>query len=264
MEVPRHAPAFLSMRNVSVARGDNTVLHDISLEIGAHELVAILGPNGCGKSTLLQTITCQRYPLVREGLHFQIFGREHWDLSELRKHLGVVATELPGERTPRTLGRDAILSGFFFSSTIWPHQHVTPEMVERAEEILHLLEVSHLRDKPVGEMSAGEMKRIMIGRALVHRPAVLLLDEPSNGLDLKAQWELRQTLRRLAQHGTGMLLITHHLSDIPPEMDRVIFMREGHLVADGSKRELLSYEQLGALFQVEVEVSERNGVYHAW
>lgn len=252
------------MQNVSVTRGEVTVLHEISLHIGAQDHVAILGPNGCGKSTLLQTLTCQRYPLVRDGSYLRIFGRENWDVSELRQHLGVVASELPGERTPSTRGRDAVLSGFFASSTLWPHQYVTPAMAERTEEILVMLDVVHLRDKPVGEMSSGETRRIMIGRALVHRPQVLLLDEPSNGLDLAAQWELRHTMRRLAHQGIGILLITHHISDILPEMDHVVMMRQGRIVADGRKTDLLTPDRLRALFQVDVELTERNGFYHAW
>ncbi len=258
------SPAFIEMRNISVARGEAIVLHDISLRIGPLEHIAILGPNGCGKSTLIQTLTCQIYPLVREESHLRIFGRERWDLSELRRHLGVVAAELPGERTPQTSGRDAVISGFFSSSTLWPHFRITPEMVQRADEILHLLEVEHLRDKPVGEMSAGETKRILIGRALVHRPQILLLDEPSNALDMAAQWELRHTLRGLAQRGTGILLVTHHLSDILPEIDRVVMMRNGRIVADGSKGELLTAPRLRDMFGVNVEVGERNGFYHAW
>lgn len=255
---------FLEMQNVSIARGESAVLHDISLHVAGNEHIAILGPNGCGKSTLLQTITCRLYPLVRNGSSLRIFGCEQWDLNELRRHLGMVVTELPGERTPRTHGRDAVLSGFFSSSTLWPHQHITPEMIERADETLELLEATHLRDKPVGEMSSGETRRIMIGRALVHRPQVLLLDEPSNGLDLAAQSELRHTLRRLAQHGTGILLITHHISDILPEMDRVVLMRQGRIVADGPKSDLLTRDRLRALFQVDVELTERDGFYHAW
>lgn len=255
---------FLEMQHISVARSEVTVLHDISLHIGAQEHVAILGPNGCGKSTLLQVITGQRYPLRQDGARMWILGREQWDLSELRRHLGIVATELPGERTPRTRGREAVLSGFFSSSTLWPHQHITPEMIERAEEILALLEATHLRGRPIGEMSSGEVRRIMIGRALVHRPQVLLLDEPSNGLDLAAQWELRHTLRRLAMRGTGILLITHHIADILPEMDRVVLMRHGRIVADGRKADVLTRERLSALFQVDVELTERYGFYHAW
>ncbi len=260
----KDSPAFIEMRNISVARGDAIVLHDISLRIGPQEHIAILGPNGCGKSTLIQTLTCQRYPVVRKGSHLQIYGRERWDLTELRRHLGVVASELPGERTPHTSGRDAVISGFFSSSTLWPNLHVTPRMEERADEILHLLDVEHLRNKPIGQMSAGETKRILIGRALVHRPEVLLLDEPSNTLDLAAQWELRHTLRRLAQEGTGLLLVTHHLSDIIPEIERVVMMRNGRIAADGSKRELLTPSRLRELFGVDVEIVERNGFYHAW
>lgn len=255
---------FLEMKNISVARGDSIVLHDLSLRVGSHEHIAILGPNGCGKSTLIRTLTCQLYPMVREGSSLRIFGREHWDLTELRRHLGVVASELPGERTPFTSGRDAVLSGFFSSSTLWPNLHVTARMITRTEEVLHLLEAEHLRDKPVGEMSAGETRRIMIGRALVHDPEVLLLDEPSNGLDLAAQWELRHTLRRLARQRTGILLVTHHLSDILPEMDRVVMMRDGRIAADGPKAELLVPARLREIFGVDVEIVERAGFYHAW
>ncbi len=258
------SPAFIEMRNISVARGDAIVLHDISLRIGPQEHIAILGPNGCGKSTLIQTLTCQRYPIVWEESHLRIFGRERWDLTELRRHLGVVAAELPGERTPYTSGRDAVISGFFSSSTLWPNLHVTPQMVERADEVLHLLEVEHLRNKSVGHMSAGETKRILIGRALVHRPQILLLDEPSNTLDLAAQWELRHTLQRLAQQGTGILLVTHQLSDILPEIERVVLMRHGRIAADGTKSELLTASRLRELFGVDVELAERNGFYHAW
>ncbi len=264
MEMELDPSLFIEMRNISVARGDAVVLHDISLRVGQQEHIAILGPNGSGKSTLIQTLTCQRYPLVQEGSYLRIFGGERWDVSELRRYLGVVTAELPGQRTPSTTGRDVVLSGFFSSSTLWPHFHVTHAMLERAEEILHLLDVESLRNKPVGKMSAGEAKRIMIGRALVHRPKILLLDEPSNGLDIAAQWELRGTMRKLAQQGTGILLITHNLSDILPEIDRVVMMQSGRIVADGPKAELLTAERLRQLFGVEVELSERNGFYHGW
>ena len=264
MEAELDSSLFIEMKNISVARGDAIVLHDISLRVGQQEHISILGPNGCGKSTLIQTLTCQRYPLVRKDSHLRIFGRERWDLTELRQHLGIVATELPGERTPYTTGRDSVVSGFFSSSTLWSHFHVTQQMLQRADEILQLLEVEHLRNKPVGQMSAGETKRILIGRAIVHRPKILLLDEPSNGLDLAAQWELRHTLRRLAQQGTGILLITHHLSDSLPEIERVVTMQAGRIVGDGSKAEMLTADRLRQLFGVEVELAERNGFYHAW
>ena len=119
---------FLDLRKVNVARGDRVVLHDVNLSIRAGEHVAILGPNGCGKSTLILTMTCQIYPIVQPGMRVSIFGRERWDLTQLRKHFGVVRQacrfELPGERTAVTTGLDAVIAGFFSASTLWPNLHV--------------------------------------------------------------------------------------------------------------------------------------------
>jgi iron complex transport system ATP-binding protein len=256
--------AFLELENVSVARGEKVVLRDISLRIESGEHVAILGPNGCGKSTLIKTMTCECYPIDQPGMHARIFGRERWEVFELRKRLGVVAADIPSERTLLTKGRDAVISGFFASSTIWPEMHVTGAMRQRADVILEQLEALQLAEKPVGEMSAGEMRRVLIGRALVHNPEMLLIDEPSNALDLAAQSELRQALRRLAQQGIGIVLITHHLADIPPEIERVVMLREGRIFADGPKDALLTEERLQKLFGVPVTVARRDGFYHVW
>jgi len=257
--------SFLELEHVNVARGDAMVLHDVNLRVEAGEHIAILGPNGCGKSTLIKTMTCELYPVVLEGTRVSIFGRERWDLTELKKRLGVVSPELPGRQTLRTTGRDAVLTGFFSSSTLWPNLVVTEAMRARAEEVLELVGAVGISEKLVGEMSAGEQRRVMIGRALVGSGAdMLLLDEPSNALDLAAQQGLRSMLRRLAQNGTGMLMITHHIADILPEIGRVILMRDGRIVADGAKEKLLTAEVLGELFGVRVEVTERDGFFYAW
>jgi iron complex transport system ATP-binding protein len=265
----RVPPEFLGMRNVDVARGQKVVLHDVSLQMATGEHVAILGPNGCGKSTLIKTMTCECYPIVRPGMEMKVYGRDRWDVQELRKHLGVVAAELPGERTSVTRGLDAVVSGFFSSSTLWPNLEVTGNMRASAMDALSLLGAEHLRERWVGEMSAGERRRVMIARALVHRPEMLLLDEPSNALDLTAQRELREILRGVARgsstrRGTGIVMVTHHLADILPEIDRVVMMRDGRIVGDGPKRELLQVKKLQELFGVELELTERNGYWHSW
>jgi iron complex transport system ATP-binding protein len=266
-------PAFLELAHVNVARGDTVVLHDISLSVDTGEHIAILGPNGCGKSTLIKTITCECYPLVQPETKVSIFGRARWDLTELKKRLGVVSAELPGKATLHTTGRDAVLTGFFSSSTLWPNLTVTDEMRTRAEEVLRLVDAVELAEKPVGQMSAGQQRRVMIGRALVGSGAaaqeggstqMLLLDEPSNALDLAAQADLRELLRKLAREGTGILLITHQISDIPPEIERILMMRDGRIVADGAKSELLTEKRLTDLFRTEVRLTERDGFYHAW
>jgi iron complex transport system ATP-binding protein len=255
---------FLELREVNVARGERVVLHDVNLSIRTGEHVAILGPNGCGKSTLILTVTCQVYPIVRPGMHVRIFGRERWDLTELRRHFGVVGTDLPGERTAVTTGLDAVTAGFFSASTLWPNLHVTEEMRARAREALERMEATRLAEQLVGTMSAGEKRRILIARALVHRPRQLLLDEPSNALDLAAQRELRETLRRLAAEGTGLVLVTHHLGDILPEIERIILMRDGRIVGDGPREELLTEARLSELFHTPVRIGRDDEWLHSW
>ncbi|MDR3722902.1 MAG: ATP-binding cassette domain-containing protein [Terracidiphilus sp.] len=255
---------FLDLAAVNVARGERVVLHDVNLKIAAGEHVAILGPNGCGKSTLIQTITCQIYPIVEPGMRVRIFGRERWDLTNLRKHFGVVVADLPGERTAVTSGLDAVTAGFFSASTLWPNLHVTPEMRERAWEALERIEATRLAEQMVGTMSAGEKRRILIARALVHRPKQLLLDEPSNALDLGAQRGLRDALRKLAQEGTGLVMVTHLLGDLLPEIGRVILMSGGRIVGDGPREELLTEERLSELFHTPVRIGRAGEWLYSW
>ncbi len=255
---------FLEMEKVSVARGEAVVLHEVSLRIERGEHLAILGPNGCGKSTLIKTITRDCYPMIQPGSVLRLLGHERWDVSQLRQHLGVVQSELPGQRTPHVSGLDAVVAGYFSASSLWPNLHVTSAMRAGAEAALALLHATHLACKPVGEMSAGEQRRVMVARAMVHRPEMLLLDEPANALDLAAQHELREALRQVARAGTGILMVTHHLGDILPEIHRVLFLRGGRVLADGPREELLQKQPLEALFGTQLELGQRRGYIHAW
>ena len=255
---------LLAFQHVSVMLGDKQVLHDITLSIGAGEHVAILGPNGCGKSTLIKTITRECYPLGRPDSSLSILGRETWNVFELRPLLGVVSNELMRRSVREITGREMVLSGFFSSIGIQPYHEVTAAMIEKTNQVLELLEVPHLADREMTEMSSGEGHRLLIGRALVHDPLALLLDEPSNSLDFRAAIELRDILRKLAQAGTGILMVTHHLPDILPEIDRVILLRQGRVFADGPKSELLTTERLTELFGLPVELARRDGYYHLW
>jgi iron complex transport system ATP-binding protein len=258
-------PPLLEFRGVTVPRGEVPVLHALDLEIGVAEHVAILGPNGSGKSTLIKTITRECYPRQDAGTRLRILGRESWDIFDLRRHLGIVTPDLLARAPEDVTGREAVLSGFFSSDGLWwGRQTVTPAMEERVTKTLERLEALTLGDRPIRELSSGELRRVQIARALVHDPETLLLDEPSANLDLFAQGELRRILRGLARAGTGLVLVTHHLADIIPEVERVILLRSGRIVGDGPKAELLCPERLEGLFGVPVEVTERGGYYHAW
>jgi iron complex transport system ATP-binding protein len=255
---------LLDFRNLQVMRGQKIALNDFSLCIGADEHVAILGPNGCGKSTLIKTITRECYPVIRPDSSMSILGQETWDVFNLRSMLGIVSNDLMLSCTGEASGRDVVLSGFFSSTAIWPNHEVAPEKRNLADQALAQLKIEHLAERPVAEMSSGEARRTLIARALVHKPRALLFDEPCNSLDLAAQQSLRRTMRTLANSGTAIILVSHELADIVPEIQRVVLMSQGRVVADGAKEEILQVDRLRDLFGVEVELSRRDGHYHLW
>ncbi|HET8967432.1 MAG TPA: ATP-binding cassette domain-containing protein [Candidatus Acidoferrum sp.] len=255
---------LLELEKVSVMRGERAALRDVSLHVEAGEHVCILGPNGCGKSTLIKTITRECYPLAREGSWMRILGKERWDIFELRSRLGIVTPDLLTSCTTDSTGRDVVLSGFFSSTRIFPHHHPDQEHVRSAENALARLGIEHLADRAVIEMSSGEAKRTLIARALVHEPHTLLFDEPSNALDIAAQFRLRDTMRELARTGLAILLVTHHVSEIIPEMERVILLQDGGILADDAKEKVMTEENLRALFRTEIRLQRSDGFFHAY
>jgi iron complex transport system ATP-binding protein len=157
-----------------------------------------------------------------------------------------------------------VLSGFFSSTRIFPHHQPDAEHVERADEALLRLGIAHLAERPLMQMSSGEAKRTLIARALAHRPDTLLFDEPSNALDIAAQFRLRDTMRDLARSGLAILLVTHHVSEIIPEIDRVILLRDGRILTDGAKRDVLTENNLRELFGVSVRLRVEDGEFHIY
>lgn len=254
--------ALLEMKNVSVVRGENLALDRVSLRIEVGEHVCILGPNGCGKSTLIRTITRENYPLGRDNATMTILGQSLWNVSALRNLLGIVSPDLLAMCTSDATGIDVVMSGFFSSTRIFPHHSPKKEQLLRAEATLARLGIAHLAHRAVREMSSGEAKRTLIARALVHEPKTLLFDEPGNALDIAGQVGLRETMRELARSGLGILLVTHHVSEIIPEIERVVLLRRGSVLADGPKEKILTGEQLSELFGVPVKLFREDGYFH--
>jgi iron complex transport system ATP-binding protein len=178
--------------------------------------------------------------------------------------LGIVSNDLMTACTGDMTGFDIVLSGFFSATRIYPNHEIKPEQRKASEEALAKLQISHLSKREVREMSSGEARRVLIARALVHEPKTLLFDEPSNSLDFTARHSLRQTMSLLAKSGIGIVMVTHDLADIVPEVERVVMMTKGRIVADGKKEEMLKSERLSSLFEIPVEVAHKNGHYHLW
>ena len=245
---------LIEFRNVTILRSGRPALLNLSLTIAAGESVAIMGPNGCGKSTLIGTILRDFYPLRRPGSFVQILGEEHWNVETLRSRIGIVKNNLLPPAAGIVSARELVVSSFFGSVGLWNHQRPTPEMFAAAAGALERVRAAHLASRDIDELSSGEARRVEIARALVHQPATLLLDEPSNHLDPRAQAELRALVSELAQAGTAIIMVTHHASDVVPEIDRVILLRQGSLYSQGPKEKLLTNEVLTELFQHPIEV----------
>ncbi len=260
---PANGQPLLEFEKVTVFYGIKKVLDSLSITIREGENIAILGPNGAGKSSFIRTILREFYPPAGDvGVIFRMHGKDVWDVFELRSTIGIVSNDLQYTFTRPITGKEVILSGFFSSVGLF-NRSVTPAMERKADEILAFLEIGHLQDRPMTAMSSGESRRLLIGRALVHNPKTLILDEPTNSLDLHALHTFRETLRKIARSGTGIILVTHNLHDIIPEISRVVLMKDGRFCGDGPKAEMLTDAKIGDLFHVPLSVREDGGYYYA-
>jgi iron complex transport system ATP-binding protein len=197
--------------------------------------------------------------------YVRVLGQDRWDLFEVRSHLGIVSDALTAACTARPVTvRQLVLGGFFGSIGTYPHQRITSEMRERTAEVIEWLGIAELAERRMDTLSTGQARRALIGRALAHRPGTLILDEPYDGLDPSARYHLRELLRDLARGGTGIVLVTHEIADIVPEIGRVVTLASGRLVSDLPKAEALTAGQLTALFGIPADVTERGGYYRLW
>ena len=240
----------------------------LTIEEGAH--TAILGPNGSGKTALINLLTHEAYPLARpDGPGpVRVFGRDRWEVFELRARLGIVSSDLHhqfvnGHSAGRIRAVDAVVSGFFATRGFLGHVAVTPLLRARAAQALERMEAGHLAGKFLDEMSTGEARRVLIARALVTEPRVLVLDEPTAGLDLVARHRFLAALGRIAAGGTTLVLVTHHVEEIVPQVERVVFLRSGRVEGEGAKGAMLTAERLSALFGARIGLSEAGGWYSA-
>jgi iron complex transport system ATP-binding protein len=261
---------ILQLVNATLVKDDRAVLEGLSLTIHEGEHTAILGPNGAGKSLLLNLLSHYERPLARmDGTPpVRVFGEADWNVSELRTQLGIVSSDLhfhfvAGNSEGRIRGNAAVLSAFLASHGILRYGSITDDMRARAARALEAVGAAHLGSRWLDRMSSGEARRVMLARVLVTEPRALVLDEPTTGLDLAARHAFTEQIREIARRGTTVILITHHIEEIIPEIDRVILLSSGRIVDDGPKRAVLTPERLTELFGVPVAVEESEGYHYA-
>jgi len=269
------ALSLLELNDASVVLGGARILDRLTLSIPVGEHTAILGANGAGKSTLIKLLTLQLYPAVeepeREGFSraspIRVFGQDRWNVFELRSRLGIVSADLHdrfvhGNSNGVVTGLDAVVSGFFATHGIFAHQQVTAAMRREAMTALERVDAGRLARATLDTMSTGEARRVLIARALVHHPAALVLDEPTRGLDLVSRHHFMERVRAVAREGTTILLVTHHVDEIIPEIARVILLRRGAIARDGAKADVLTGEHLSHAFDAPLAVEQSGGYFH--
>jgi iron complex transport system ATP-binding protein len=260
----------LELVDATVIKGGRPVLNGLTLTIDDGQHTAILGPNGAGKSILVSLLTHHERPLaaVDDCSPVRVFGDDNWNVSELRAQLGIVSTDLhqrfvKGNSEGRITGEAAVISGFLASHGILRYGVITDDMRARAAEALATAGAAHLSSRTLDQMSSGEARRVLLARVLVTSPRALVLDEPTTGLDLAGRHEFMELVRAIARQGRTLILITHHIEEIIPEIERVILLRDGRIVADGRKQEVLTSAQVSALFGLSIQVGEAGGYYSA-
>lgn len=257
---------LIEISNATIWRGETCVFEDLNLVIEQRERVAILGPNGSGKTTLLKTINREIYPASVADSTIQILGRDDWNVWTLRKHIGVVSHDLHSRYTSTTTALEVVVSGFF--SSIGVHgtlaNRVTEDQIAKARSALQVLGIEDLQSTPLHSMSTGQQRRCLLGRALVHEPHTLILDEPTVGLDFSARFDYLARIRELSLSGRNIILVTHHLNEIPPDIERIVLLKDGEVVADDNKKNVLCSEVLSAVYETDVKVTEIDGYFLAY
>ncbi|GKS57811.1 ABC transporter ATP-binding protein [Nitrospira sp.] len=261
MDTPEPTP-ILELKDVTVYREDTLVFDGLSLSLPCGVHTAILGPNGSGKSTFLKLLSGEVHPVSDERSIVRLMGMQRWNVWDLRAKLGLVSHDLHRDFDGSATGTEVLLSGFHSSIGVYPHQTFNQAQQDRVREVAGLIGILDLLDRPYARLSTGEQRRCLLGRALVHRPNALVLDEPTAGLDPSATFVYLDTVRRLMTRGTTVILMTHHLHEILPEVTRIVLLKRGRVVGDGPREEVLTREQISRLFGTSIElVPVREYVY---
>lgn len=256
--------AVVELKNVYTNYENRVVLQDINLTIKENENWVILGSNGSGKSTLIKLLLNDIYPNPKYPFVKKIFSKERWETFELKKNLGIITNDLHTYFQMHgsfLTAYEVVLSGYYASIGVFTHQDFSKEQHSRALEVLEFLEISHIKDKKVSAMSTGELRRSIIGRALIHKPKAFLLDEPTVGLDIKAQHSFLQLIAKLSKQAS-IILVTHHIQEIFPEVTHIALIYNKTIFKQGKKEEILTSKNLSEIFEMDVEVVSQNEHYY--
>jgi iron complex transport system ATP-binding protein len=250
---------FFEIRNANVWRGDVLALRDLNLSLTSNENVAILGANGAGKSSLLKLMTGELRAEARPNSSCELFGEDLWCLEELRHRIGIVMPEEVSRFDDDEIAGDVVLSVFRGAYGRTREMRFSASEKQRALNAITTAGVADLRNREFGQLSSGEKRRFLIARSMVHTPEILVLDEPSTALDFAARLVMLGKLRTMTKTTKSIVLVTHDPAEIFPEMDRVILLKAGRIIADGPKRKILTSTTLSKFYGIPIKLHWNHG-----
>lgn len=254
-------PPLIQLRDACVRRAGRPILSVEEFSLQEGESVALLGPNGSGKSTFIGLITREVHPLHRDEAPVLFRGSSRTPLTDIKTAMGVVSSSMQDQIRVHLTAADIVAGGLFGSLGVPLRREATEGQRAQARATMASLGIADLADRDILTLSTGQARRVLIARALVHDPDILIFDEPCTGLDPAGMYHVRRTMSQLARQGRAVLLVTHYPEDIVPEMQRIVLVKGGLLVADGPKKELLTSNVMSRLFDVPLQVVETHGHY---
>ncbi|MCH9813800.1 MAG: ATP-binding cassette domain-containing protein [Epsilonproteobacteria bacterium] len=255
---------IIEFENIHVGYDEEVVLKEVTLKIKAKEHWAILGANGSGKSTLLKLIQSELHPRQEYKHKKEILGKARYALWDLKKELGIITSDLHNffdVSGAYLSGYEVVLSGYYSTIGVFKHQDFSETQHQKASEVIAYLDISHLKEKKVSAMSTGELRKCIVARALIHDPKAFILDEPTTGLDIKAQINFIAMLQKLSQKAT-IILVTHHIEEIFPQISHVALIHEKSIYKQGLKEEVLNSENISDIFEMALKIDQENDRFY--
>lgn len=256
----RIPPPILDVAGLSISRGATDILRGVDWRVQRGEHWVILGPNGCGKTSLLKAILGYFSP--SQG-RLSVLGREygHTDWRDLRLHIGIVTSALQTSIPPAEPALETVVSGKFAQLDLW----ATPSAADwsAARKWLRFLGGGHLEKREWLYLSQGERQRVLIARALMAKPKLLVLDEPCAGLDPVAREEFLHFMDRITRRGPALVLVTHHVEEITSGFTHALILRQGQALAAGPLDRILTSRVLSRAFGAEIILTRRRRQYAA-
>ena len=247
---------WLDVKNTNAYKQNYKVIKNLSIKLFYNERTIILGPNGSGKSSIVDLINRNIYPLVEKESYFKIFNEELIDIWKVRKYISTVNNEIKLRINKDLKVKDVLLSGIY--GRFCKINNPKKEELNKVKTLLDKMFLNDIADKEFGYLSDGERQISIIARAIINNPKVLILDEPSVNLDLKSRIFLIEKIKNLSQLGICILCITHDISLITKDYNRLIFLKDREIIRDGKPSELMNSKNINKLFDINIQLIENS------